>query len=372
MQILANDFTKLWQDCQDDYIAAVAAVGASGWYILGREVSGFEDALSAYCVSPFSVGCANGMDALEIALRVLGIGPGDKVLTTPLSAFATGLAILRAGAEPVYCDVDEHGALDPDAAAKALDSMNGIRAIIPVHLYGHMADIAALSAVADQYNVPIIEDAAQAIGASRNGVRVGAQGRIACFSFYPTKNLGVVGDGGALIVSDEQQATAARALRNYGQTEKYVHDTIGLNSRLDELHAATLNHVFLPKLDGWLTARRRIARAYLDGITNPNVSLLPGPDHDGSVWHLFPVLVKADRRDNFLAHLQADGIQVGLHYPILISDQRAMTDRGSPLVSGSLEQARQFATQEASLPIHPYLTDDEIGHVISSVNKWAG
>ncbi len=372
MRVLANDFGRLWLDCGQDYTDAVSKVGSSGWYILGSQVTAFEASLAAYCGSAHAVGCANGMDALEIALRLIGVGPGDKVLTTPLSAFATGLAVLRVGAEPVYCDVDEHGALDPAAAKTALDEVPGIRAMIPVHLFGHMANVAALSALAKDYDIPIIEDAAQAIGAKRDGVGVGAEGRTACYSFYPTKNLGVIGDGGALVLGDGASAEAARSLRNYGQTEKYVHDLVGLNSRLDELHAATLEHVFLPKLNGWLNKRRAIASTYLDGITNPHVTRLTGPDPAGSGWHLFPVLVAKDRRDDFLAHMQAHDVQMGLHYPILIPHQKAMTERGTPVVVGSLQTAERFANEEVSLPINPYLTDAEVDHVITSVNAWTG
>jgi len=372
LRVLANDFSRLWLDCGQDYIDAVSKVGSSGWYILGSQVNRFETSLAARCGNAFTVGCANGMDALEIALRLIDVGPGDKVLTTPLSAFATGLAILRVGAEPVYCDVDEHGALDPTAAKAAFDQVPGISAIIPVHLFGHMINIVALSALAKDYNIPVIEDAAQAIGATRDGVGVGAEGRMACYSFYPTKNLGVIGDGGALALGDSTAAEEARALRNYGQTEKYVHNIVGLNSRLDELHAATLEQVFLPKLDGWLNRRREIAKTYLDGITNPHVTRLTGPDPSGSGWHLFPVLVAQNRRDDFLSHMQLNEVQMGLHYPILIPHQKAMTERGTPIVVGSLQNAEQFARQEASLPINPYLTDAEVDHVITSVNSWTG
>ena len=372
MRILANDFSRLWLDCGQDYIDAVSKVGSSGWYILGSQVAAFENSLAVHCGSSHAVGCANGMDALEIALRLIGVGPGDKVLTTPLSAFATGLAVLRVGAEPVYCDVDEHGALDPVAAKAALDQIPGIRAIVPVHLFGHLAKVAAFSVLAKDYDIPVIEDAAQAIGAIRDEVNVGAEGRMACYSFYPTKNLGVMGDGGALALGDGAAAEAARALRNYGQTEKYVHDLVGLNSRLDELHAATLEQVFLPKLNGWLNRRREIARTYLDGIINPHVIRLMGPDISGSGWHLFPVLVAKDRRDNFLAHMQAHDVQMGLHYPILIPHQKAMTERGTPVVVGSLQTAKRFANEEASLPINPYLTNAEVDYVIPVVNAWAG
>jgi dTDP-3-amino-3,4,6-trideoxy-alpha-D-glucose transaminase len=372
MDVSANSFDRLWAECHADYIAAVTEVGASGWYILGRQVAAFETDLAAWCDRTSAVGCGNGMDALEIALRAAGIGAGDRVLTTPLSAFATGLAVLRAGAEPVYCDTDDHGLLDPDAVAAALDADPSIRAVIPVHLYGHLADMPRLEAIIEGRDVILIEDAAQAIGARRDGRGVGAGGHAVAFSFYPTKNLGAIGDGGALLPADAASDDLARSMRNYGQTERYVHDVIGLNSRLDELHAATLRTVFLPRLAGWLTRRRAIAAAYLAGITTPHVTLMPGPDPEGAGWHLFPVLVAAERRDDFLDHLKQNGIQGGLHYPVLIPDQKAMTDRGTPHVHGDLANARRLATCEVSLPIHPYLSEAEVAHVIETANAWSG
>lgn len=357
-------------------MAAVEQVGASGWYILGQEVAAFEEDLARYCGSGFAVGCGNGMDALEIALRISGIGPGDRVLTTPLSAFPTTLGILRAGAEPVFCDVDDHGLMDPAAAEFALQTIDGIRAVIPVHLYGNLADLDALGTLAHSAGAVLIEDAAQAIGAQRFGAQVGGatvqhpQKNIACFSFYPTKNLGAVGDGGALILPDELSARAARAIRNYGQTTRYVHDVIGMNSRLDELHASTMRKAFLPRLDFWLARRRSIARRYLNGITTKHITLLPGPDSQGGGWHLFPVLVEAARRDDFLAYLEANGVQAGVHYPILISEQKAIRDCGVPRIVGDLAHARHFCESEVSLPIHPYLRDDEIDYIIQTVQKW--
>ncbi len=372
MDVSANSFDRLWAECRDDYIAAVTRVGASGWYILGRQVAAFEADLAAWCGRDTAVGCGNGMDALEIALRAAGIGPGDRVLTTPLSAFATGLAILRAGAEPAYCDTDAHGLLDPDAAQAALEQDPGIRAIIPVHLYGHLADMPRFTAMAAARGVTVIEDAAQAIGAYRNRRGVGADGHAVAFSFYPTKNLGAIGDGGALLPATADMDARARSLRNYGQSDRYVHETIGLNSRLDELHAATLRAAFLPRLGTWLARRRAIAAAYLSGIDTPHVTLLPGPDPDGAGWHLFPVLVDPARRDAFLDHLKRNGIQGGLHYPVLIPEQKAMTGRGAPRIHGSLANARRLAKSEVSLPIHPYVTEAEAEHVISTVIDWKG
>lgn len=372
MDVSANSFDRLWAECHDDYIAAVTEVGASGWYILGGQVSAFETDLAAWCSRDHAVGCGNGMDALEIALRAAGIGAGDRVLTTPLSAFATGLAVLRARAEPVYCDTDAHGLLDPNAVQAALEDDPLIRAVIPVHLYGHLADMPRLETIVEGRDVILIEDAAQAIGATRDGRGVGAGGHAAAFSFYPTKNLGAIGDGGALLPADAAMDEIARSMRNYGQTERYVHDVIGLNSRLDELHAATLRRVFLPRLAGWLSRRREIAASYLADLDTTHVTRLPGPDSDGAGWHLFPVLVEAERRDDFLSHLKRNGVQAGLHYPVLIPDQKAMTGRGTPLVTGDLGNARRFATCEVSLPIHPYLSQAEVAHVIDTVNAWSG
>lgn len=372
MKVAANTFDRLWAECRNDYLRTVDEVGESGWYILGRRVEAFEAALAAYCGRSAAIGCGNGMDAIEIALRVAGIGSGDRVLTTPLSAFATGLAVLRAGAELVFCDVDGHGLLDPVAARAALESDPGIRAVIPVHLYGHVADMPAFEALEHEFGVVLIEDAAQAIGARRHGRAVGAGGHAVATSFYPTKNLGAIGDGGALLPAGEAAEKLARSIRNYGQTERYVHEVRGLNSRLDEIHAATLEAVFLPRLEVWLARRREIAATYLATITSPYVTLLPGPDPKGAGWHLFPVIVAAERRADFMAHLAGNGVQGGQHYPVLIPDQKAIARPGEPRIHGGLDTARRFAEGEVSLPIHPYMTGDEVAHVIATVEAWKG
>jgi dTDP-4-amino-4,6-dideoxygalactose transaminase len=371
MKVLPNTFDRLWTDCSSDVLAAVERVGASGWYILGKEVVAFEAALAVWAKTPYVVGVANGMDALEIAFRIRGIGPGDKVLTTPLSAFPTALSILRAGATPVYCDTDKHGLLDVAAAEAAFANHPDIKAIAPVHLYGHLADMNALQALADKYGAIVFEDAAQAIGATRHGMQVGDNGRMASLSFYPTKNLGVLGDAGALLVHTEADNKVAQAMRNYGQTAKYVHDIPGLNSRLDEVHAATLTDAFLPRLSDWLKTRKRIAKTYLENITHPAVTLMPGPDTEGAGWHLFPVLVDIEKRDAFVTYLQNAGIGAALHYPILMPEQRAITDYSTPVICGNLDTARRIANSEVSLPIHPYLSEEEQAYVIATINAWS-
>lgn len=372
MRVAANSFDRLWAECGPQVLNAIDAVGTSGWYVLGTAVAEFEQNLAQYCGTSRAVGVGNGMDALEISLRAANIGPGDQVLTTPLSAFATGLAILRAGAEPVYADVDAYGLLSPAAVVVALEKFPAIKAIMPVHLYGHLADTRALATLATQYGAVLIEDAAQAIGASRGGVRMGQHGLAACLSFYPTKNLGTIGDGGALITSNAKIADLAGSLRNYGQTERYVHNEMGMNSRLDEVHAAILKDALLPRLDTWTARRREIAHLYMSQINSTPVEVPGSPDPEGSVWHLFPVLVAPARRGAFMAHLADAGIQAGQHYPILIPHQKAITSQGTPHLADDLTTAKRFADSEVSLPIQPYLEDDEVAHVIATVNAWAG
>jgi dTDP-4-amino-4,6-dideoxygalactose transaminase len=366
-RILLNDFVAQWRDVGADAVAALERVGASGWLILGSEVKGFEAELARYWGVPEVVGCASGLDAIEIALRALGLAPGDKVLTTPLSAFATSLAIVRAGGVPVVVDVDAAGQLDLELAARALRADAAIRFCLPVHLFGHALDARRLAELA-ALPVRLVEDCAQACGAASRGVPVGATGAAAATSFYPTKNLGAMGDGGALLTGDAALAAEARSLRDYGQTAKYVHARLGMNSRLDELHAAILRSALLPRLPGYTQRRVEIAAAYRRGIEHRALTLPPAPEGSESVWHLFPVLVDG-ARDAFMAHLGSAGIGSGVHYPTLIPDQPAFTGVRYEC-KDPLAQARRFAHSEVSLPIHPYLTDEQVERVIAACNSW--
>jgi dTDP-4-amino-4,6-dideoxygalactose transaminase len=367
-RILLNDFVAQWRDLRADSIAALERVGESGWLILGKEVQAFEAELAAFWGLPYAVGCGNGLDAIEIALRAVGISPGDKVLTTPLSAFATSLAIVRAGGIPVFVDVDASGLIDLEQASRALARDRAIRFFVPVHLYGHALDRQRLATLLQHTEVKLVEDCAQAIGATSHGLPVGSTGAAGATSFYPTKNLGGMGDGGALLTRDAALAAQARSLRDYGQTAKYVHALLGLNSRLDELQAAILRSAQLPRL-GQATARRRaIAQAYRDNIENPALTLPPIPDGSGSVWHLFPVLV-ARERQAFIAHLDQLGIGTGAHYPILIPDQEALAATPFECLE-PLTWARRFAQAEVSLPIHPHMKDPEVVRVVAACNAW--
>jgi dTDP-4-amino-4,6-dideoxygalactose transaminase len=369
--VLLNDFKRQWAETADAVLGAVARVGESGWYILGREVEQFELALAQVFGRKQAVGCASGLDAIEIGLRALGLAPGSKILTTPLSAFATTLAIVRAGAVPVFVDVDEYGLIDLGRCRQALASDPSIRAMVPVHLFGHSLDLEDLDELRRRFEVLLVEDCAQSIGAASRGRLAGGVGQVAATSFYPTKNLGALGDGGAIATDDDALAARCRALRDYGQTKKYVHDELGLNSRLDELHAAVLRGAFLPRLHKWTERRRAVAKAYLAGIDHPGVRPLPSPPHSESVWHLFPVSVRAAGRDKFMQHLMARGIRAGVHYPHLIPTQRAL-DGPAFEVRGDLTRAAEIAATEVSLPIHPYLDEEEVDRVINAVNGWSG
>ena len=369
--VLLNDFKRLWADAGPDVLAAVGAVGESGWYVLGPEVRRLEAALAPVLGRGQVIGCGSGLDAIEIALRALALPRGAKVLTTPLSAFATTLAIVRAGGVPVFVDVDEHGLVDLDRCADVLASDAAVRAMVPVHLFGNVADLDRLAALRERFGLLLVEDCAQCIGASWGGRPAGSAGQLAATSFYPTKNLGALGDGGAVATDDPALADRCRALRDYGQSERYVHDVVGMNSRLDELHAAILARAFLPRLPRWTQRRRAVSAAYLAGIRHPLVRPLRPPERSEGVAHLFPVRVPAAARDAFVRHLRGRGVQSGVHYPRLIPQQRALLP-GSFEVRGELARASELAASEVSLPVHPYLEDAEVARVVEAVNGWEG
>ncbi|MBL4844338.1 MAG: DegT/DnrJ/EryC1/StrS family aminotransferase [Planctomycetes bacterium] len=367
MTIKANPFGRQWELIQADVLAAVARVGASGWYILGEEVAGFEGELAAHEGRQHAVGCASGLDAIELALRALGIQPGDRVLTTPLSAFATTLAIVRAGGVPVFCDVDAAGLLDLELAERCLSEHSEIRYAVTVNLYGHVLDRVELQALKDRHGIKLVEDCAQSIGAASHGEPAGGVGDLATLSFYPTKNLGALGDAGAVLTDDAALADRCRRLRHYGQGARYEHVELGLNSRLDELQAAILRSAFLPRLDAWTAARRAIAKQYSEGLTR--LIPVPRPANSDSVWHLYPVLSPAGERDASLSALKAAGVQVNVHYPTLIPSQAAMNSVEGFLIWGQLSRAEDLAAREISLPISPLLREEEIQFVIDAVER---
>ncbi len=369
--ISLNDFQRQWDEIRADVLATVETVGASGWYVLGSEVTAFEKALAEQWGLAHAVGVASGLDAIEISLKALGCGAGDPVLTTPLSAFATTLAIVKLGAVPVFADCGRYGLIDLEQCREILRARPDIRYFVPVHLYGQSLEPAALRSLRDEFDLRIVEDCAQSILATSGGLATGSVGQMAATSFYPTKNLGAFGDGGAILTDDPALASRARCLRDYGQSSKYHHSEIGYNSRLDELQAALLRRVQLPRLAGWTAHRRLVAARYNEGIRHALIRPMGSPRNSNSCWHLYPVMTPVERKGDFLSWLKSQGVGAGEHYPIAMPDQDAM--KGTPHeVIGECTQARKIARGEVSLPVHPFLTAVEIERVIDVCNRWGG
>jgi dTDP-4-amino-4,6-dideoxygalactose transaminase len=334
---------------------------ARGWYVLGPELDAFEQEFAAATSSAHAAGVGTGTDALAIALRALGIGPGDEVITSPLSAAYSALAIMMAGARPVFADIDPARlTLDPAAAAAAVTPKTA--AILPVHLYGQPADMPALVGVAARHNLAIIEDCCQAHLATCEGRPVGSFGVAGAYSFYPTKNLGALGDGGALTTSDAALAARVKRLRNGGQTDRYHHNEFGVNSRLDELQAAVLR-ARLPFLRGWTAKRRALAveyRAALSRLATENFSVPPEFD-PGHVYHLFPV--QSPDRAAIQAKLKSSGIETLIHYPVPIPRQPAMASQDP----ADCPVANRVCGEVFSLPLYPTLAADAVGRVSTAI-----
>jgi dTDP-3-amino-3,4,6-trideoxy-alpha-D-glucose transaminase len=369
--IPANDFRRRWEQTRARCREAFDAVMESGWFILGEEVRAFETSLAALWGRRYACGVGSGLDALQISLQLLGLRPGDRVLTTPLSAFATTLAVIKLGGVPVFVDTDRYGLLDLEACRRALEARPAIRFLVPVHLYGHAMNMAELERLKDDFGLRLVEDCAQSVGAAWSGRATGSAGQLAATSFYPTKNLGAAGDGGAILTDDPELDGAARSLRDYGQTEKYHHALAGYNSRLDELQAALLRRVFLPELAAWTARRREIATRYLDEIRNPLLTCLGCPPECESCWHLFPVLAPSEHKAAFLTYLRGAGVTPGEHYPLLIPGQEALSGSHAEVI-GECREASRIARGEVSLPIHPFLSDAEVTQVIEVANAWNG
>lgn len=349
---------------------ALLAVLRGGRYVLGPEVQAFEREFAAWSGTRHAVGVASGTDALELSLQALGVGPGDEVLTTPFSFFATASSIARLGARPRFADIEaDTGLLDPELASQEVGPRT--RAIVPVHLFGQLTDMRALRALADKHGLALLEDAAQAHGASREGVRAGALGDMAAFSFYPTKNLGAAGDGGAILSNDEALHALVLRLRDHGSAGKYEHIEVGTNSRLDELQAAVLR-VKLPHLAEWNERRRRVAARY-DAALSGSAAVRPLLNHAGSghVWHQYAVrLADPECRGHVLAGLADRGIQAAVHYPRPIHLQPAAREWGwGP---GDLPRAEALAKCVLCLPIHPFLSLAEVDRVAECLLTLAG
>ena len=344
-----------------DVRLAIDRVIERGWFILGPEVTAFEQEFAAASGGAHAIGVGTGTDAIALILRALGIGAGDEVITSPLSAAYSALAIMMAGARPVFADVDpQRATIDPGRIEDLVGPRT--RAILPVHLYGQPADMAAIERIATRHHLALVEDCCQAHLATSGGRPVGTIGVAGAFSFYPTKNLGALGDGGAVVTSDSALADRVKRLRNGGQTDRYHHQEPGINSRLDDMQAAILR-ARLPRLRGWTDRRRALAARYRSRLAGAHVELLPERDN-GHVYHLF--VVRTDDRDALQAHLAANGIETLIHYPVSIPRQPAMAGENP----ADCPVAARLCDGILSLPLHPALRDDEVDEIAAAVHAF--
>jgi dTDP-4-amino-4,6-dideoxygalactose transaminase len=359
------DLSAAHAEVADEVAVGFKRVLAETAFIGGEEVAAFEREYAAYCGVGHCVGLANGTDALELALRALGVGPGDDVVIPANTFIATAEAVARAGARVVLADIDPRTYLvDPDAMLAAVTPATKV--VVPVHLYGQHAPVEALRARLAGSGVAILEDAAQSQGATRHGVPAGSgPGSLAATSFYPGKNLGAYGDAGAVVTDDAALATTVRTLGSHGGLQKYVHDLIGVNSRLDGLQAVVLR-AKLARLDRWNAARREAAARYDDLLAHLDVVVRPvTADGNVHVWHLYVVRVPAGRRDAILVTLGAHGIGAAIHYPVPVHLTPAFAGLGRG--PGSFPHAERAATEILSLPIYPQLTADQQERVVAAL-----
>jgi dTDP-3-amino-3,4,6-trideoxy-alpha-D-glucose transaminase len=345
---------------------AINRVVASGRFVLGPEVDAFEAEFATACRAPHAVGVGTGTDAIALTLRALDVGPGDEVITTPLSAAYTALAVMMIGARPVFADIDPvRLTLDPEQVARAITPRT--RAILPVHLYGQAANMRAIEQIAATRNLPIVEDCCQAHLGTADGRPVGTIGVAGAFSFYPTKNLGALGDGGAVVTRDAVLADRIRLLRNGGQTNRYQHETFGVNSRLDELQAAVLR-TRLSLLPSWTARRRAIASAYRIALADVAIAVPPECDA-GHVYHLFVVRSRdSAARAALQAQLAARGIETLVHYPVPIPRQPALAGTAP----ADCPVAARVCDEVVSLPIYPGLADVDVARVAAAIREVVG
>lgn len=355
------DLSAPYRELQAQIDAAVARVLASGWYILGPEVEAFETEWATYCGASHAVGLANGLDALTLALRALDVGPGDEVIVPSNTYIATWLAVSAVGATPVPVEPDPatHN-IDPARIEAAVTPRT--RVILPVHLYGQPADLDPILDIARRNGLRVVEDAAQAHGARYKGRRIGAHGDIVCWSFYPGKNLGAMGDAGAITTNDAGLAERVALLRNYGSRQKYVNEEPGVNSRLDPMQAAILR-VKLDVLDDWTERRRAVAARYTEGLRDTSLTLPHVPAWAEPAWHLY--VVRSTRRDALQARLTEAGIGTLIHYPIPPHMQKAYAGLG--LTPDAFPLARELAGEVLSLPMGPHLKREHVERIVAQM-----
>jgi dTDP-4-amino-4,6-dideoxygalactose transaminase len=355
------DLQSQYKTISSEVLAALEAVCESSRFAQGPPADEFEKAFADYCGARHCVSVNSGTSALHLAMRALDIWSGDEVITAPMTFIATTWAISYVGARPVFVDIDpERRTMDPDKLKKAITPRT--KAILPVHLFGQPADMEPILHIANQHNIPVIEDAAQAHGAFYKGRRVGQLGVIGCFSFYPGKNLGAYGEGGALVTNDPQFAARARALRDHGQSQRYYHDEIGYNYRMDSFQAAILN-IKLGKLDEWNAARARHARAYTELLKDAPVMAPTFFEDSASVWHCY--VIECDERDRVRCRLSELGIETGIHYPVPVHLQRAYDFLGHR--PGDFPVSEEFSRRCLSLPIYPEMTNVQVQAVAEAL-----
>lgn len=355
-----------YAELKEEFDAACRRVMESGGFVLGAEVEAFENEFASYCGAAHCIGVANGLDALHLILRGMEIEAGDEVIVPSNTYIATWLAVSHAGATPVPVEPDERTYnLDPARLEEAITPRT--RAIMPVHIYGQPADMDAIKQIADRYELKVIEDAAQAQGARYQGTRAGGIGDAAGFSFYPGKNLGAMGDAGAITTNDAQLADRIRVLRNYGSRVKYYNEVKGFNSRLDEMQAALLR-IKLRKLDEWNKRRRQVAEHYLQTLEGaPDLTLPYVPEGADPIWHLF--VIRHPRRDALHKHLADNGVGTLIHYPMPPHLQDAYAELG--YTKGRLPISEKMAREVLSLPMGPHVSADDQDYVISQVSSFS-
>ena len=357
-----STFAPMHEEIRGEMLQKFADVYDRGWFIQGAECEAFEKEFAAWCEASYCVGVATGLDAIYLALKALGVGAGDEVIVPGNTFIATALAVSYTGAKVVLVDPDEN---TYNLCAKGLEAAYTprCRAIIPVHLYGQAAEMDEIMAFAKEKGLYVIEDCAQAHGATYKGKKVGTFGDVGCFSFYPGKNLGALGDGGAIVTNDKALADKIHCLGNYGSTKKYHHEYLGTNSRLDEVQAALLR-IKLTHLNAYNRARNEVAQKYLSGIKNPKIRLPEVGENRNHVWHLFAVM--CEERDALKAHLEAQGVGTVCHYPIAIADQACYKEENL----AKLPVSSYIAASELSLPMFYGMTEEQVQQVIDAINAF--
>lgn len=364
MKIPFVSFNAMHNEIKDEIQDAFKRVYEKNWFIQGTECELFEKEFAEYCGAEYAVGCGNGLDALYLVLRAYGIGEGDEVIVPSNTYIATALAVSYTGAVPVFAEPSmETYNIDPELIEATITAKT--RAIMAVHLYGQPADMDSIREIAARHDLKVIEDSAQAHGATYKGQRTGSIGDAAGFSFYPGKNLGALGDAGAVTSNDKDLIDKVRALGNYGSDYKYHHIYKGNNSRLDEVQAAFLR-VKLKNLDRWNSDRVKTAERYLKEIDNPQIKLPVVRENNTHVYHIFAI--RCDRRDELEKYLAEKGIGTNKHYPIPMHLQGAYKELG--FGEGDFPNAEEISSTELSIPMYYGMSDDEIGYVIDSLNKW--